>query len=196
MRHMRRSLVLAILVVGPATSAFAQSVPRLDVSAGWQMLRGEEDAESFQGWYGDVAVNLNRVVALVGSVDGLYDTFEESAQAGNIFVTLRAETRLHTFLGGARLNLRTIRRVVPFFEVLGGAAHLSATATTTITGFVIEPETSEASDTHSTLHIGGGVTVSFSEALGVRVAVAHRRFFVDGETGSATRVAVGLALRF
>jgi len=196
MGDMRRSLILAFLVLGPATSAFAQGVPRLDVSGGWQLLRGEDDSETFQGWYGDLAVNLNRVVALVGGVDGLYDTIEESAQAGSIIVNLRAETRLYTFLGGARLNLRTIPRVVPFFEVLGGAARLSATATTTITGFVIEPETSEASDTHSVLHVGGGVTVGFSEALGVRVAVAHRRFFVDGETGSATRVAVGLALTF
>jgi outer membrane protein with beta-barrel domain len=191
---MRRSLVLVIFLLGLAPSAFAQSVPRVDVSGGWQMLQFEDD--SMHGWNGDVAVNLNRVVGLVGGIDGLSDTFEDSGPAGNLIVTLRAETRVRTFLGGARLNLRTIPRVVPFVEVLGGAAHVSDTATITVTGLVIDPETTEASDTHSALQIGGGVTLGLSELLGVRVAVARRRFFMDGESSGATRVAVGAALRF
>ena len=111
------------------------------------------------------------------------------SSSATIVVNLRAETRMHTFLGGARLNLRTIPRVVPFVEVLGGAAHVSATATTTFTGVVIDPETTGGSDTHSVLQIGGGVTLRVSQALGIRVAVGHRRFFVDGESGSATRAA-------
>ena len=129
---MRRTLVLALLVLNLAPSAFAQSVRRLDVSGGWQMLQFEDD--SMHGWNGDVALNLNRVVALVGGIDGLYETFEDSGPAGNLIVTLKAETRVRTFLGGARLNLRTIPRIVPFCEVLGGAAHVSDTATLTVTG--------------------------------------------------------------
>ena len=191
---MRRTLVLALLVLNLAPSAFAQSVRRLDVSGGWQMLQFEDD--SMHGWNSDVALNLNRVVALVGGIDGLYETFEDSGPAGNLIVTLKAETRVRTFLGGARLNLRTIRRIVPYFEVLGGAAHVSDTATITVTGLVIAPEITEASDTHSALQIGGGVTLDLSELLGVRVAVARRRFFMDGESSGATRVAVGAALRF
>ena len=191
---MRRTLVLALLVLNLAPSAFAQSVRRLDVSGGWQMLQFEDD--SMHGWNSDVALNLNRVVALVGGIDGLYETFEDSGPAGNLIVTLKAETRVRTFLGGARLNLRTIRRIVPYFEVLGGAAHVSDTATITVTGLVIAPEITEASDTHSALQIGGGVTLDLSELLGVRVAVARRRFFMAGESSGATRVAVGAALRF
>src|SRR5688572_27273161 len=102
--HACRSVLLALVVIGFTSSAFAQSVSRLDVSGGWQALHSE--GESMQGWYGDIAVNLNRVVSLVGGIDGLYETFEVSAPAGNIIVNLRAETRMQTFLGGARLNVR------------------------------------------------------------------------------------------
>jgi hypothetical protein len=60
----------------------------------------------------------------------------------------------------------------------------------------LTPETAEFSETHNVLQIAGGVTVRFRESLGVRVAVGQRRFFVDGESGSATRVAAGLTLGF
>jgi hypothetical protein len=191
---MRRSLVLVILVLGLAPSAFAQSGPRLDVSGGWQLLHGEGNTESLNGWFGDVAVNLNRVVALVGSVDRFYETLDVSDQLGNLIVNLRAESRMQAILGGARLNLRTFPRVVPFVEALGGPVFVSSTASTSIDGVVFEA--TEVSETHSLLQIGGGVTLGISEVLGVRVAVAQRRFFASGESGSATRVAAGVALSF
>jgi hypothetical protein len=46
------------------------------------------------------------------------------------------------------------------------------------------------------LQIGGGVTLDISRALGVRVAVAHRRAFLDGGNGGATRIAAGAVVRF
>ena len=195
---MRRCLVLVILVLGLAPSAFAQSGPgpRLDVSGGWQLLHGEGNTESLNGWFGDVAVNLNRVVALVGSVDRLYETLDVSEQLGNLIVNLRAESRMQAVLGGARLNLRTFPRVVPFVEALGGPVFVSSTATTSIDGVVFEPETTDVSETHSLFQIGGGVTLGLSEVLGVRVVVANRRFFANGESSSAIRVAVGAALSF
>ena len=195
-RHVLRSITLALVAFGFASPVMAQGLSRVELSGGWQLLHGEGNTESLNGWYGDVGLNLNRVVALVGGIDGLYETLEVSEPLGNLTINLRAETRVQTFLGGARFNLRTLPRIVPFVEVLGGAAHVSATATTTFTGVVIDPETTGASDTHSVLQIGGGVTVGLSQLLGVRVAVAQRRFFVDGEGSSATRVAAGVALRF
>jgi hypothetical protein len=192
--HVLRSITLALLALGFASPVMAQGLSRVQVSGGWQMLHGEGNTESLNGWYGDVGLNLNRVVALVGGVDGLYETLDVSEPVGTFIVNLRAETRIRTFLGGARFNLRTLPRIVPFFEVLGGAAHVSNTATTTITG--LTAETTEFTETHNVLQIAGGVTVRFREALGVRVVVARRRFFVDGETGSATRLAAGLTLGF
>jgi hypothetical protein len=141
-----------------------------------------------------VGLNLNRVVALVGGTDRFYETLDVSEPLGNLIINLRAETRMQTFLGGARFNLRTLPRIAPFFEVLGGVTHVSNMATTSISG--LTAETAEFSETHNVLQIAGGVTVRFSEALGVRVAVGQRRFFVDGETGSATRYSAGLTLGF
>jgi hypothetical protein len=194
MRHVRRSITLALVAVGFASPVMAQGLSRVELSGGWQLLYGEGNTESLNGWYGDVGLNLNRVIALVGGTDRFYETLDVSEPLGNYILNLRAETRMQTFLGGARFNLRTLPRIVPFFEVLGGAVHVSNTATTTITG--LTAETTGSSETHNVLQIGGGVTVRFRESLGVRVAVGQRRFFVDGETGSATRVAAGVALRF
>jgi hypothetical protein len=193
---MRRPLVLALVYLALTTSAFGQSVHRREVSAGWQMLPGED--EPLHGWYGDVAVDLNPMWALVGAIDGLYATIEESAQAGDISVNLNATSHVHTFLGGARFTLRTppIPRIVPFAEILGGAARVSSTSTTTVTGLDVPPDTTEASDTHSALQIGIGVTVGLNRLLEARVAVAHRRFFLDDDSDGATRVAVGAAVRF
>jgi hypothetical protein len=193
-RHVLRSITLALLACGFASPVMAQGLSRVELSGGWQLLYGEGNTESLNGWYGDVGLNLNRVVALVAGTDRFYETLDVSEPLGNYILNLRAETRMQAFLGGARFNLRTLPRIVPFFEVLGGVTHVSNMATTSITG--VTPETAEFSETHNVLQIAGGVTVRFREALGVRVAVGQRRFFVDGETGSATRYAAGLTLGF
>ena len=193
-RHVLRSITLALVAFGFASPVMAQGLSRVELSGGWQLLHGEGNTESLNGWYGDVGLNLNRVVALVGGTDRFYETLDVSEPLGNLIINLRAQTRMQTFLGGGRFNLRTLPRIVPFFEILGGAAHVSNTATSTISG--LAAETTESSETHNVLHIAGGVTVRFREALGVRVAVGQRRFFVDGETGSATRFAAGLTLGY
>ena len=194
LRHVLRSITLALVAFGFASPVMAQELSRVELSGGWQLLYGEGNTESLNGWSGDVSLNLNRVVALVGGTDRFYETLDVSEPLGNYISNLRAETRMQAFLGGARFNLRTLPRIVPFFEVLGGAVHVSNTATTTITG--LTAETTGSSETHNVLQIAGGVTVRFRESLGVRVAVGQRRFFVDGESGSATRVAAGLTLGF
>lgn len=194
LRHVLRSIAVALVAFGFASPVMAQGLSRVELSGGWQLLYGEGNTESQNGWYGDVGLNLNRVVALVGGTDRFYETLDVSEPLGNYILNLRAETRMQTFLGGARFNLRMLPRIVPFFEVLGGAVHVSNTATTSITG--LTAETTGSSETHNVLQIAGGVTVRFRESLGVRVAVGQRRFFVDGESGSATRVAAGVALRF
>src|SRR5688572_8603420 len=169
-RQVRRSITtLALVVFGFASPVMAQGLSRVELSGGWQLLYGEGNTESQNGWYGDVGLNLNRVVALVGSTDRFYETLDVSESLGNYTLNLRAETRVQTFLGGARINLRTLPRIVPFFEVLGGAAHVSNTATTSIDGF--SAETTGSSEIHNVLQIAGGVTVRFRESLGVRVAV-------------------------
>jgi hypothetical protein len=190
----RRSLVLVTVLLGLATSAFAQSVPNLEVSGGWQIVRGEFDTIP-AGWSAEVAGNLNRVLGLVVEVDGLYETFEDSFDAGGAIATLSVEDRLHAFLGGARLNLRAVPRITPFAELLAGVVHRSVSDSLIIPGFISE-ETSVASQTEPALQLGGGATLDVTSALGVRVGVGHRRIFLDGEIAGLTRVTVGLAVRF
>jgi hypothetical protein len=150
LRQALRSITLALVAFGFASPVMAQGLSRVELSGGWQMLYGEGNTESQNGWYGDVGLNLNRVVALVGGTDRFYETLDVSEPLGNLIINLRAETRMQTFLGGARFNLRTLPRIVPFFEVLGGVTHVSNMATTSITGLTAEPRMSE---THNVLQI-------------------------------------------
>src|SRR4030095_7145778 len=123
LRQALRSITLALVAFGFASPVMAQGLSRVELSGGWQMLYGEGNTESQNGWYGDVGLNLTRVVALVGGTDRFYETLDVSEPLGNLIINLRAETRMQTFLGGARFNLRTLPRIVPFFEVLRGGIH-------------------------------------------------------------------------
>ena len=188
-----RSIILALAVVAFGSSAFAQNLSKYEVSGGWQMLHSDND--SIHGWYGDLAVNLNRVLTLVGSVDGLDETTEDAVQTGQIIASISAETSIYTFLGGARLNLRVVPRIVPYVEFLAGAHRLSGTATITVTG--MPTFTTEAlSQGDPVVQIAGGVTLQISRPFGVRVSVAHRRVFLEDDTGSVTRIAAGAVLSF
>ena len=96
-RHVLRSITLALVAFGFAAPVMAQGLSRVELSGGWQLLHGEGNTESLNGWYGDVGLNLNRVVALVGGTDRFYETLDVSEPLGNLIINLRAQTRMQTF---------------------------------------------------------------------------------------------------
>ena len=85
------------------------------------------------GWYFDVAGNLTSMLGVVFQVGGNYKSFEESATIGGITATATADVKVHDFLGGVRLNLRSNKAVVPFGQVLTGGINGSVKASASAT---------------------------------------------------------------
>src|SRR5262245_19878108 len=97
MRRRLTACVLGVLILGGGT-AFAQE--RGDFSGGYRFLRTE--GENFgKGWYVDAAGHVNDVLSVVGEVAGSYKSVSETI-AG---ITVSADLKLHTFMGGARFRL-------------------------------------------------------------------------------------------
>jgi hypothetical protein len=167
------------------------------------MLRGDE--ESRPGWYGEVTGHINSAIALVGEVGGMYESIGGSTQSGPISVTFSGKVRMHTFLGGLRVTPVPSRVLVPYAQVLFGAGRMSATATTSISGFPepfgfpfdsTTPLTTSVSQTQPVVQAGGGVTLNLNRSLGVRLTADRRWVFLEGGTGVTTRIGAGAVLRF
>ena len=178
--------VAAALGLAVADTAAAQ-VPRFEVSGGYQTAYLPVQTLRV-GWSADVAANLNAVWSIVGEVSGAYRTEEDE--------TLGADVRLslQTFEAGARWSSRGTTRIVPFLQVLAGAAR--ASAHTEIRGSKIGD-----SSTKFVLQPGGGVSLKVNETFGVVGQGDYRRVFVDaGEVGDSGenqfRVFVGVRFGF
>ena len=80
-----RVMGIVLLALGASLPAGAQSVPKAEVSAGYQLLalkEGELDETFGKGWYADVAGNLGSVFSVVVQVSGNYKTLKDSNLGG------------------------------------------------------------------------------------------------------------------
>jgi opacity protein-like surface antigen len=192
------ALGFAILVVA-AAPAFAQTVPKVELSGGYQFLNFsvEGEGESMPvGWYFDVAGNLTPMLGIVFQMGGNYKSIDESVTVGGITVAAEADLKVHEFLGGVRLNLRSDSPIVPFAQVLAGAINGSAdvTASTTIPGMPPITIDDEASGTNFALQVGGGVNFTLSDAVGLRVGADYLRAFEEDAGANLFRFAVGVVI--
>lgn len=194
--------VLTLCVAAMAVTALpasAQDVPRVELSGGYQFLNFSVEGESESmpvGWYFDVAGNLTPIFGIVFQMGGNYKSIDESVTVGGITVTAEADLKVHEFLGGVRLNLRSDSPIVPFAQVLAGAINGSAdvTASTTIPGMPPISFDDEASGTNFALQVGGGVNFTLSEAVGLRVGADYLRAFEEDAGANLFRFAVGVVI--
>ena len=193
-------VVLLITTVAVAIPASAQEVPKVELSGGYQFLNFSVEGESESmpvGWYFDVAGNLNPMLGVVFQVGGNYKSIDESFTVGGITANASADLKVHEFLGGVRVNLRSSGSpIVPFGQVLAGAINGSASvsASTTIPGMPPITIDEEASGTNFALELGGGVNFNLSDAFGLRVGADYLRVFEDEGGGNLFRFAVGVVI--
>ena len=197
-RHLH-DLAIFLVLTTVGVPAFAQSVPKVELSGGYQFLNfsAEDESESMpKGWYFDVAGNLSPMLGLVFQVGGNYKTFGESVSLGGITATASADLSVHEFLGGARLNARSDSAIVPFGQVLVGAVSTSVevSGSTTIPGMAPITFNEEDSGTDFGLEAGGGVNFALSDTLGLRVGADYLRVFADDGGANAFRFAVGIVI--
>jgi opacity protein-like surface antigen len=194
-----RILAICVAAMGAAAPAFAQSVPKVELSGGYQFLNfsAEGQSESMpKGWYFDVAGNLNPMLGLVFQVGGNYKNFDESVSVGGITARATADLKVHEFLGGVRLNARSNSTIVPFGQVLVGGinASIEVAASTTIPGLDPISFNEEDSGTNFALEAGGGVNFGLSDAVGLRVGADYLRVFAEDSGANLFRFTVGIVV--
>jgi opacity protein-like surface antigen len=166
-----------------------------EVSAGWQVLHFEEETFS-RGWYADVLGNLTDSLGVVGQVSGHYRTIDETRAVAGVPVSVSADLRIHSFMGGMRFSARQNSQIVPFgqalFGLVNGAASVEGTAT--VGGRTFTVDESE-SDSEAAFELGGGVNVRMTDILALRFAASYFRVIED-DASNSVRFAVGAVFPF
>lgn len=188
---------LSLLTLAPA-AAMAQDARKMDVSAGYQMLRlGGEDGETMGvGWYGDLSANLKGNLAAVFQVTGNYKSYSESLTISGVTGKADVDLKVHSFMGGARLSA-PMSAITPFAQVLVGGINASADGSTSVTGggTTIFSASGSESSTEFAMQVGGGVNVKMTDRIGLRVGADYIRIFAD-EGANAFRLGVGAVFPF
>jgi hypothetical protein len=174
---------LSAVMAAPAAAQAAAT----ELSGGYQFTR-TPDLNLPLGWYVDVAGNVAPMFAIVGEVSGAYKS--ETISVGTS--TVDSTARLHTFMGGVRVASRTNPRVVPFGQVLLGAARLSGGVTAS--GPAVSVLAVSDADTEFALQIGGGVNVMASGHVGVRLGADYRRIFISDGGENEFRLVAGIVI--
>jgi hypothetical protein len=172
------------IALGLAVVPTAAAQPsRFEVSGGYQPTRAAAQTLPV-GWSVDIATRLDGAWGIVGEVSGAYKVEAD----GDLGVDVKRS--LHSFGAGARWSRRDAAIVVPFLQVLAGAARVGARAE--ILGTPVG-----GSSTRFMLQPGGGVTVRLNETIGLVGQVDYRRVFFDEKErpgANHLRVVVGVRL--
>jgi hypothetical protein len=152
----------ALLCLGFSTPCAAQDVPYVELSVGYNFMRsqpislsspdsvasGGENAP--RGLYGDVAINLNHAVGVVGVLSD--NQIPDKGIVG--------------LMGGLRFSARGFARgpgrAIPFFQVLGG---------------LLATRYPDQTFVDRALQFGGGANVTVTDHLGIRAELDYIRSF-------------------
>lgn len=119
---MQKILTLTIMAVLTGALGLAQDVPKFETFLGYTYARintsGDVPSFSANGGSGQVAVNLNKWVGLVGDFGAVHN--------GNIS-DVHLDTTLVNFLFGPRISIRK-SRLIPYFNFLMGGVHAGTSA--------------------------------------------------------------------
>ncbi|MGH9237531.1 MAG: hypothetical protein ACRD3G_05775 [Vicinamibacterales bacterium] len=176
------TLAIGVLVL---TGGAATAQDRGDVSAGYRFLQSEGLGYPL-GWYVDATRHVNSLISIVGDVGGAYTS--DSLSIGPFSQTFDA--RIHTFMGGLRVNATTKQPdVIAFGQALLGAAHLKTT--TAAGGIVLSRSAADPA-----LNLSAGVDVNGGLPVGLRFQIGWLRVFAEGDGGNVFQFSVGAKFRF
>ena len=200
-RRGARAVVAIVVVCGWASVAEAQDRSG-EFSAGWKLLHAMDvvlDADQTipLGWYADVAGDIGGPFSIVGEVAGAYKSFETRITELGVPIDVDADVDIHSFLGGIRVSAFQNPRVVPFGQVLFGAARGSITVTgsATVGGRQFNVSESESS-TDLAIDFGGGVNLGVGDDLAIRLQGSFTRVGGSDDGGNAFRFGAGIVLPF
>jgi hypothetical protein len=199
--HWIGALVVIAVVFGWTSAAEAQGGSG-ELSVGWKLLHVTDvvlDADETipLGWYADVAGHVAGPISIVGEVAGAYKSFNSQITQLGVPVEVEADVDIHSFLGGVRISAFQNPRVVPFAQVLFGAARGSITVTGTATVGGREFNVSESeSSTDLAIDFGGGVNLGVGDNLAIRLNGSFTRVGGSDDGGNAFRFGAGVVVPF
>lgn len=193
---MRKLFVLAALVVLFSGAALAQDHPKAELFGGYSYGRinpGQDVAGiNLNGWHASIAGNVNNWFGIAGDFSGHYGSPRITFPGVPGPVTIKVDTRVHTYLFGPRFSYRNNEKVTPFAHVLFGGASIRGSA------FGVG-----ASESAFAVAFGGGVDVKINDNVAFRVGQFDyllTRF--DGPASGTTsnqhnfRLSTGIVFRF
>ncbi|MFP5265215.1 MAG: outer membrane beta-barrel protein [Blastocatellia bacterium] len=190
-------LIAGALILLPAQT-FAQEVPHAEVFAGYSYFR-PDGGGNLHGWDASVAVNVNRWLGVVSDFSGHYGSQSLRTEIlndnfpGTISIRANSETNVHTILFGPQISYRGKRKLTPFAHALFGASRLGARATVRFADAFVD---SSISDIGFAAAVGGGVDMSLSDSVAVRLIQADYFVTKFGRgSQSNVRLSVGFILR-
>lgn len=190
------SVLLCLVVLGISLPAAAQDVPMVEVSGGYNYIRGKVPVFSGRdippastrtvsfanGYYADLAINTPKPKKMLAL---LLQVSYNPEKIGN------EEAGQRVFMAGIRLNNRTIQRTVLFAQILGGDTNSkfgnAGKGFDEWLGFF-------------TVQVGGGVSLMVTPKVGVRLGAdfvqVHGKHdsTVLNEGFNEVRVAAGVVL--
>lgn len=116
---MRTSKLVILVLCALSTSAWAQTYPKIEASAGYAYLRfhpSTGSAANCSGGYGSIEANLNSWFGVIGDVDVCRTNRATPASNGTS----------STFLLGSKFDYRRCCRVTPYGQLLVGGMHGTA----------------------------------------------------------------------
>lgn len=169
--------LLAVLALAAASPALAADAPRLDLFAGYSLLRyqgagGSASSQTFNGWQASLAKSLGSHLGLMADVSG-------HKKGGNDDLT---------FMGGLRFALHGPRGALSAHGLAGGIRRSSGIQ---VLGISISEQT-----TGFAWAAGGAVSVRLSGRLDLRVQADYLSFKQDLRRQGNLRGALGVAYRF
>jgi opacity protein-like surface antigen len=183
-------LFCGVILLSVPAPVLAQDQPAADIGGGYSLVRDYRVKENLPlGWFASGAYNITDWLAAVGEIGGSNKSYDFTVDSD----TFSTNTRLHTFLGGAR-HSRRLKGTTPFGQVLVGVARETG-------GVTIFRPSIATSQTKLALQPGGGIDIPVTDRISARLAADYRRIFArrentDQKDNNEVRFAVGLVVGF
>jgi hypothetical protein len=113
----------------------------------------------------EVAVGLNRIIALTGNYATSFHRISDQFCAFNDCLNFEEHRRLDEFMGGVRFSVPNASRITPYGVVTAGA--LVLTDHTSASGTSFGSMSNTESSTHFGVALGGGVNFRITPRFGI-----------------------------
>jgi hypothetical protein len=178
-------LVLCVLLAPAAAEA---QVSRFEFTGAYAFMRDQDRGEDFPaGWVAAVVGNINDWAGVVSEVGFSHRTCRNCQRGPFTSATFQGtdrDLRVFTFLAGPRFASRAFAAVTPFAQLLMGGSHISGGVQfdgALTTGFTYQP--------------GGGVDLSLTPRVGIRLQGDYRIVRTQGHNTNASRFLAGVVWR-